>query len=218
MIESDRSQPDWTQRTLNLPIAFEPGTHYAYCSMNINLAGAMLSQTTGEWLPALFDRMVAQPLEFGRYFWNLQPNGEGYLGGGVFVRPRDFLKIGQAYMDGGIWNGHRIASPEWAHQAVTEQARISPATTGLSGDAFREFYYEVGEGWAWHLIDVKSTDRAYPAFHANGNGGQLLVVVPELDLAVMFTAGAYGTGLWNRERDDIVGKIIVPAIPLGRRQ
>ena len=28
----------------------------------------------------------------------------------------------------------------------------------------------------------------------------------------MFTAGSYGTGLWNRERDDIVGALIIPAI------
>jgi CubicO group peptidase (beta-lactamase class C family) len=212
MIESDRSQPGWTKRTLNLPMAYEPGEHYAYCSMNINLAGAMLSQSTGEWLPSLFDRTVARPLQFGRYHWNLQPTGAGYLGGGVFVRPRDFLKIGQAYLDGGVWNGRRIADASWVKDALSPHAHISPETTGVHGDAFLQNYYEVDEGFAWHMIGVRSGDNVYPAFDANGNGGQLLLVVPQYDLVVMFTAGGYGTGLWNRERDEIVGKMIIPAI------
>jgi CubicO group peptidase (beta-lactamase class C family) len=211
-MEADRSNPDWTKRTLDLPLQYDPGSHYAYCSMNINLAGAMLSQATGQWLPLLFDRTVAQPLDFGPYAWNLQGTGEGYLGGGVFVRPRDFLKIGQTYLDGGVWNGRRIVTSDWVKDSLSAHAHISPATTGRSGDALIMNYYDVDEGWAWHMIDVKSGDQTYHAFHANGNGGQLLIILPELDLAVMFTAGNYNQGLWNRERDDIVGGMIIPAI------
>lgn len=59
---------------------------------------------------------------------------------------------------------------------------------------------------------VKSGDKVYPAYHGNGNGGQLLLVVSQFDLAVMFTAGNYRQGLWNRERDDIVGAMIIPAL------
>ncbi|MBA3811881.1 MAG: beta-lactamase family protein, partial [Caulobacteraceae bacterium] len=212
MIEADRTHPNWARVTLDLPMQFEPGAHYAYCSMNINFAGAVLAHVSGEWLPALFDRTVARPLQFGPYYWNLMGNGEGYLGGGVFVRPRDFLKLGQAYLDGGVWNGRRIVTAAWVKESLAPHAHISPATTGLEGDAFREVYYDVDEGWAWHRIGVKSGDRTWPAWHANGNGGQLLIVVPQFDLAVMFTAGNYQQGLWNRERDDIVGGLIIPAI------
>jgi hypothetical protein len=83
-VQADHTHPDWTKVTLDLPMEYDPGKHYAYCSMNINLAGAVLSQKTGEWLPALFDRQVARPLQFAPYYWNLQPNGEGYLGGGAW--------------------------------------------------------------------------------------------------------------------------------------
>lgn len=211
-VQADRTRPDWAKVTLDLPIEFEPGSHYAYCSMNINLVGATLSQKTGEWLPALFDRQVARPLQFGPYHWNLMGNGEGYLGGGVWVRTRDFLKVGQAYLDGGVWNGRRIVGVAWVKDSWAPHAHISPATTGRSVDEFRSFYFETDEGWAWHTINVKSGDRLYPAYHTNGNGGQLLLVMPQFDLAVMFTGGNYGQGLWNYERDKIVGDMILPAL------
>lgn len=213
VMQTQREESSWWRFTLNLPMAQEPGERYAYCSGGISLAGGALTMATGEWLPALFDRTIARPLQFQRYYWNLMPNGEGYVGGGAFVRTRDFLKIGQAYLDGGVWNGQRIASEDYVREATSAQVQISPATTGVHDpDRFRNAYYEVGEGLGWHHIRVRSGERRYAAYHTNGNGGQLLLIVPEFDLVVMFTAGNYRTGLWNLERDAIVGDIIIPAL------
>lgn len=212
VMQVQREQPNWWKFMLDLPMAHEPGKRYAYCSGGISLTGGALTMATGEWLPALFDRTIAKPLQFGSYHWNVMPNGEGYLGGGAFVRTRDFLKIGQAYLDGGVWNGRRIVTEAWVKDSIAPHAHISPETTGVSGDAFTNNYYVVDEGYAWHHITVKSGDKTYPAYHGNGNGGQLLLVVPQFDLAVMFTAGNYRQGLWNRERDDIVGEMIIPAL------
>lgn len=212
VMQTQRAQPDWWKFMLDLPAVFEPGERYAYCSGGISLTGAALTHGTGEWLPALFDRTVAKPLQFGSYYWNLMPNGEGYMGGGAFVRTRDFLKLGPTYLAGGVWNGRRIVTEDWVRESIAPHVRISPETTGVSGQTFANNYYEVDEGYAWHHITVKSGDKSYPAYHGNGNGGQLLLVVPQFDLAVMFTAGNYRQGLWNRERDDIVGEMIIPAL------
>ncbi len=212
VMETQRAQPSWWKFTLDLPILHEPGTRYAYCSGGISLTGGALTYATGEWLPALFDRTVAKPLQFGRYYWNVQPTGEGYVGGGTFVRTRDFLKVGQAYLDGGVWNGRRIVTDGWVRESLAPHVQISPETTGRTREEFVNFYYEVPEGYAWHHIGVKSGDKVHPAYHGNGNGGQLLIILPQFDLAVMFTAGNYRQGLWNRERDDIVGEMIIPAL------
>jgi CubicO group peptidase (beta-lactamase class C family) len=213
VMQSQRAQPNWWKFTLDLAAVHEPGERYAYCSGGISLMGGALTYSTGEWLPALFDRTIARPLQFQSYYWNLMPNGEGYLGGGAFVRTRDFLKIGQAYLDGGVWNGRRIATEAWARDAVAPHAHISEKTTGVTGEAFANAYYDTDEGYAWHIINVKSGDKVYRAYHGNGNGGQLLLVLPQFDLVAMFTAGNYRQGLWNRERDDIVGEMILPALP-----
>lgn len=196
VMQSQDSQPDWWRYILNQPQVYPPGTHYAYCSGGMNLVGYALHQATGEWIPELFDRTVAQPLAFGRYFYNLMPTLDGYLGGGVRLMPRDFLKLGVAYLNGGTWNGRRIVSADWVRQSTT------PRLDSAVGS----------DGYAWHIFPIKVGDRTYQEYEANGNGGQFLIVVPELDLAVVFTAGNYQQGgVWWRWRQDIVGNVIIPA-------
>ena len=207
------AQPDWWKYTLDLPMAHEPGSRYAYCSANTNLVGGGLSEATGTWLPELFDKAVARPLQFGRYHWNLAANGEGYLGGGAFIRPRDLLKLGQAYLAGGVWNGRRIVSPDWVVRSTRPMIAITPATTGLTAEEFGNSYGGGEDALAWHLNPLTSGGKAYRSYEANGNGGQILLVVPELDLAVVFTGGNYlQGGVWGRWRQEIVGDRIIPAI------
>jgi CubicO group peptidase (beta-lactamase class C family) len=212
-MQSQRRQPDWWKRTLDLPVAQNPGSRYAYCSAGMNLVGAALTTATGTWLPELFERTVARPLQFGPYYWNLMPTGEGYLGGGAYVRARDLLKLGQAYLDGGVWHGRRLVDASWVTRSTSQHVEITEATTGLDANTFPNFYGRGADGYAWHLAQLRAGERTYRAYGASGNGGQLLIVVPELDLAVVFTAGNYGQGgIWGRFRDEIVPREIIPAI------
>jgi len=191
-------------------MAHEPGERYAYCSANMNLVGGALTVATKTWLPEFFDRSVARPLGFGTYHWNLTPTDDGYLGGGSWLRPRDLLKVGQAYLDGGEWRGRRIVSPEWVARSTEPRIRVSPQTTGLSAEEFGEYYGEGEDAYAWHLGKLQAGERTYRTYGASGNGGQLLIVAPELDMAVVFTGGNYGQGgIWSRWPDELVGAEIV---------
>ncbi len=212
-MQSQKRQPNWWKYTLDLPMAHDPGTRYAYCSANTNLVGGALTTATHTWLPELFERTVARPLQFGPYYWNLMPTGEGYLGGGAFLRPRDLLKVGQVYLDSGVWHGQRIVDSAWATRSTAPYVHISPATTGLSAEDFPSFYGEADDGYAWHLSQLHVGDRTYRDYAATGNGGQLLIIVPDFDLVVVFTGGNYRQGgIWNRWRSEIVPREIIPAI------
>jgi CubicO group peptidase (beta-lactamase class C family) len=203
-MQSQTAQPDWWKYILDLPMKYDPGTHYAYCSGGSNLVGGAVAVATKTWLPELFDRTIARPLQFGRYYYDLQPTLEGYTGGGVLMRPRDLLKIGQLYLDGGVWNGKRIVSQPWVNLSTAKHFEWPYQNENVSAGS---------DGYAWHLNTLKSGTRTYREYEANGNGGQLLMVMPELDLVVVFTAGNYqGGGVWGRFRDDLVPNAIIPAI------
>jgi CubicO group peptidase (beta-lactamase class C family) len=241
-MQTQKKEPNWWKYTLDLPMAHDPGQRYAYCSANTNLVGGALTLATKTWLPELFDRKIARPLQFSKYYWNLMPTNEGYQGGGAFLLPRDLLKVGQMYLNGGVWNGQRILDESWVKISTAPRVHISPATTGLSADEFGNYYGEGDDAYTWHLSKLKvgsvsqskdggpqskvgdvsqlkvgkETDFAATTFNgyaASGNGGQLLIVVPKLELVVVFTGGNYGQGgIWGRWGSELVPQEIIPAI------
>jgi CubicO group peptidase (beta-lactamase class C family) len=202
-MQSQDAQPDWYKYTLDLPMAYEPGNGSAvYCTAGVNLLGGVLRDATGMSVVDFFQRYYAAPLDIRSYHMNLSPLGDGYLGGGIYMRPRDFLKLGQLYLDGGRWNGRQVVSEAWT-RAATERHAYFPASDNAPGH---------GYGYTWHLFQVTVGGHTYDEYLAQGNGGQLVMVVPELDLAVLITAGNYGNfPTWRKYFETLLPQYIIPA-------
>ena len=199
-MQSQTAQPDWYKFMLDIPLAHAAGQTFAYCSGGVNLIGGIVRNRTGRWLPDLFREGLAQPLQMHAYHFNLTPSGEGYLGGGLHLRPRDELKLGQAYLDGGTWNGRRLVGKAWIAKSIAHPASLAGT-----------------DGYDWHLHEIKVGDHVVREYEASGNGGQFLIVLPELDLAVVFTAGNYQNyGVWRRFRDEFLPQYIIPAVKGGQ--
>jgi CubicO group peptidase (beta-lactamase class C family) len=195
-MQEQTEEPDWYRYTLALSTIREPGETAVYCSINPNLAGLVLSESTGESLAQLFHRLIAEPLDIERYHLVLQPTGEPYMGGGIYWLPRDFMKIGQLYLNGGEWNGRRVLDSEF----------VSRATSPL---------YELRErdyGYLWWVIEYPYQDRTVRAFFAGGNGGQVVIGIPELELLVAFYAGNYNDRVMFRIQEEFVPEFILPAL------
>ncbi len=203
-MQSQRAQSDWYKYTLSLPMAHDPGQHYAYCSATMNLVGGVIAAAAHAWLPTLVDQWIAAPLQFRRYYVNLAPTGEAYFGGGMYLVPRDLLKLGVTYLQGGVWNDRRIVTSAWVAASTAQQV-------GSPGDA-------QADGFGWHRRALVSGGRTFREYEANGNGGQFLVVLPDLDLAVVMTGADYGRyGIWRRWRDVLVPGYIIGAATAPRR-
>jgi CubicO group peptidase (beta-lactamase class C family) len=193
------AQPDWYRFILDLQVAHPPGQTYAYCSGGMNLVGDVIHTTTKQWLPEFFAEYVAKPLEIHTWAMNLMPNGDGYMGGGLYLRSRDLLKLGAAYLNGGTWHGNRLVSSAWVQTSTASHITAPP---------------ETDDGYAWHRFVLHTPDgHSYQDYEATGNGGQLLIVVPAKDLAVVFTAANYQRyRVWRTFRQDLVANLILPAV------
>lgn len=114
------------------------------------------------------------------------------------MRPRDLLKLGQAYLDGGVWNGQRLVSTAWVERSTAHQI---DAPSGGS------------DGYGWHRHTLTVDGLPHQEYEANGNGGQFLIVVPDLDLVIVFTAGNYlQYQVWRKFRDELVGQYVIAAV------
>jgi len=195
-LQEQQDEPNWYKYTLDLPMAYDPGTNAIYCSANSNLIGAVLSGATGESLMDLFADLIARPLGVKQYYLGLQPTGEPYLGGGAHWLPRDFMKLGQVMLNGGTWNGHRIVSEEWAAESTQAQVKI--------GD--RDY------GYQWWINEYPFRDGTVHAFFAAGNGGQIIMGIPELDLLIAFYGGNYSDAVLYRAQNVLIPEYILKSV------
>ena len=194
-MQSQSAEPDWYRYVIALPVVHPPGSTYAYCSGGINLVGRVIGQSVHEWLPSFFERYVARPMQITHYSINLMPTGEAYSGGGMHLTSRDLLKFGTLYLDGGVWNGKRLMSAAWVTQSTSRQVSRADGSE---------------DGFGWHLHVLRAGGREYQTYEASGNGGQMLIVVPELGLTAVVTAGNHGQyQVWQKVREVL--------IPLGNR-
>ncbi|MBV9262733.1 MAG: beta-lactamase family protein [Candidatus Eremiobacteraeota bacterium] len=198
------AQPDYYRYALDLPMSTSPGEPTAvYCTAGINVVGGAIRTATRTSMIDFFARYVAQPLQISDYHLNLAPNGDAYAGGGGYLRPRDALKLGQLYLDRGIWNGHRIVSASWTNRSVRRHSAFAASAYAPSHEY----------GYAWHLFTVASGGHTYAEYMAQGNGGQLIAVLPDLDAVVGFTAGNYNNfPVWRRFFEDDIPKFIIPSL------
>jgi CubicO group peptidase (beta-lactamase class C family) len=198
----DKRPPDFYSHTLQLPMEMRPGQEAVYCSINPNLLGAVLSSATSKPLLELFQDLLANPLKIRRYHFSLQPSGEPYLGGGSNFLPRDFLKFGQLMLDDGVWNGKRILSKEFVARASTPRVSVRYTTEHL------KWKY----GYLWWTIEYPYKNRNLNAYFASGNGGQVLVVIPELNMCIAFLAGNYHDRVSRMIYHEFVPKFILAAL------
>jgi CubicO group peptidase (beta-lactamase class C family) len=165
------SKDDWVGYVLEQPMVAGPGTTFVYNSGATVLLSYLIWKATGQPADDYAKEHLFAPLGI-EYFWKRTPKGLADTEGGLYLAPRDLAKIGLLYMKDGVWNGRRILPEGWA-RASTRAA----TSTNEKG-------YDYGDQW-W--VIPRGEKHPVDAFLAWGYGGQLLIVVPKLDLIAVFT-------------------------------
>jgi CubicO group peptidase (beta-lactamase class C family) len=167
---------DWIQFVLGKPMAAAPGEVWVYSSGVSQLLSGILAAATGVTADVYAERHLFGPLGIRDYYWKKTPDGLPDTEGGLYLLPEDLARIGYLYLHDGVWEGRRVVPEGWVTASVEPWVKDVAPANGAP---------DWGYGYQWWVRD----DVPAPGsrlFAARGYGGQLLLVVPSLDLVTVW--------------------------------
>jgi CubicO group peptidase (beta-lactamase class C family) len=174
------------------PIAYVMGTstvaaadaRFIYNSGTTNLLGEVVSRSSGVTLWAFAEQHLFAPLGINSYEWYAFPNASemAVASSTLYLRPRDMAKIGQTFLDRGVWNGNRVVSEDWVTASTARVIDVPVSESPVPG-------YLRGYGLQWWLGTFSTANTDF--YTAAGWGGQFTIVIPDHDMVVVITAGDF---------------------------
>jgi len=167
-------EPDWVQYTMDRPMAHEPGEVFQYNSGATLILGHVFRKATGIDLEEYAVKHLFEPLGIRNYVWKRTPWGLVDTQEGLYVSSRDIAKIAYLFLRHGLWDGQQIVPESWVASAVAPSVSV--------GDDLGTEY-----GYKWWLYHYRYHGEDRVAFGGDGFGNQRPIVLPELDMVLVFT-------------------------------
>ena len=195
------------------------GERFHYSTLGIQVLSNVLSIASGMSLKDFATKYLFEPLgindvpnanvvdrasqeafnkERNNRGWVKDPSGFYTTGWGLSLTTDEFAKIGVMVLNKGMYNGQRILSEKFIEQMLMER--------------------EEGYGYLWWIYPKNKTIKImrkeyntgkYDSFCANGVGGSLMAVVPELDAVICMTCSL----VYNpKARMELINNHIIPYI------
>ena len=169
---------DWRNRKL-----YEPGEHFKYNDVRVNLLAYSLLQVWRKPLPVVLKDKIMDPIGasttwrwfgYDNSFVNIDGimmqsvSGGGHFGGGLFINTIDQARFGLLFLRKGKWKDKQLISEKW----VNSVHQPSPANKSY------------GYMW-WTNLEKKFPLVSASIYYAEGFGGNYIIIDEEHDLVVV---------------------------------
>jgi hypothetical protein len=121
---------------------------------------------------AFAERYLFGPLGIKHYYWPKDRQGIHRGNAGLYLAPRDLARFGLLYTNDGSFGGQQLLPAGWSARSMEPHVSL-PFRSRLRG-----------YGYLWWLY----RSAGYEVNCAVGAGGQLVMVVPELNMVVVSTS------------------------------
>ncbi len=114
----DYPTTDFLSMVLQMPLRYEPGEKFVYSDAAFYLASRIFSEKTGEMLDDFLRRELFVPMQFREYAWSKCPSGYTIGATGLYITTTDMAKLGQMYLQKGIYGGKRFLSEQFVEKTL----------------------------------------------------------------------------------------------------
>ncbi len=151
----------------------EPGTHFAYKSVDTQLLSICIAEATGVKLSDYLQEKIWSPLgmEYDAYFTLDRPDGAERAFGGLAMCTRDLAKVARLFLNEGYWGKEQLIPQSY----VQELGKREVAREGWWGYKF---------GW-WMDSYIDRNLNEIRDYYAAGYRGQYIHVNPDNNLIII---------------------------------
>ena len=160
---------DWLKSAITLEMDTIPGTKYVYSGPNNIILSEIIKKTTGQNIAEFAEKYLFEPIGIKEYKWG-KKNGIYDSGGGLLLKSRDIAKYGFLHFKKGKWNDKSIVTEKWIEEIFRPYIEIK-----------HPFY----SCYQWQMV---KTEFDFNAWFIPGNGGQIINIIPELDMVIVINA------------------------------
>jgi len=182
---------------LALPMVDEPGEFFNYSTGVSHVLSAVLTEATGMSTCEFAHTYLFEPMGIEVEFWGVDPQGYFTDGHSVSITAREVAKFGMLFLNEGNWFGEQLVPGWWVVASTTPRIDI--------GNSY------AGYGYFWWLNSI----AGYDMYSALGYGGQLLHVIPDLNVVLVITHTTRGNQrdfAEEAESYEFIRNYLIPAI------
>jgi CubicO group peptidase (beta-lactamase class C family) len=165
---------NWVKAFLAHEVDHKPGTHFRYNSMATYMCSAILQKVSGMTMLDYLTPRLFEPLAIENPTWESDPRGINVGGWGLSITTEDISKLGQLYLQKGMWEGKQLLSEAWVEEATALQT---------SNGSNPESDWDQGYGYQFWQC-------RHNIYRGDGAFGQYCIVMPEQDAVLAITSGS----------------------------
>lgn len=154
------------------PVPFKPGTHFLYNSPATYILSAIVQKVTGMSVLDYLKPRVFDPLGFENPTWLASAQGVSMGAFGLSGRTEEIARMGQLYLQKGVWNGRQLIPAAWVTAATALETSNGSAPTS-----------DWDQGYGYQFW------RSRHGYRGDGAFGQYMLILPEQDAVVAITSG-----------------------------
>ncbi len=160
------------ETALDWPLVYKPGTVFRYANNDTLAAVQAVASTFKKDPPAALFAKLGMTHTVAEIDWR----GQYIMSSQAWTTARDLGKLGQLYLNNGVWNGERLLPENWREYVSTPSG---PQPEGTD--------WGYGAGWWTFRRPEGNAFEGIPddAFAARGNRGQYVVVVPSRNVVIV---------------------------------